>query len=82
MKKCNGCKHLFGYADLCNALAQPAQRIVNPVTGRVRWEIRGPDGSVFAPTAEEMRAYENKCGADRKLYEPGILARLFPWAYE
>ncbi len=81
MKMCNGCKHL-SLNDLCDAGAQPAVREENPVTGRVRYVVRGHDGSVFKPTAVQMRSPGQPCGPERALYRPGWWARIFPWAFD
>ena len=80
MKMCNGCRHL-SMNDLCDAMARPAEREENPVTGRVRYVVRGHDGSVFKPTAIRMREAGAPCGPERLLYAPSLLARVFPWAF-
>lgn len=81
MKLCSGCKHLNAI-DLCNADAMPAVREVNPATGRVSYVVRGSDGSCWKPSAIDMRKEGGLCGPERRLYQPGLLARLFPWAFD
>ena len=81
MKLCNGCAHLMG-GRYCHALAQPAVEEVDPSTNRRTLVIRGHDGSIFAPTSARMREPGQPCGPERALWKPGILFRLFPWAFE
>ena len=81
MKLCNGCKH-FSVLEFCDAAAQPPAWVINPATGRGRFVVRGHDGSIFRQPAESMRQQGRPCGQERALWEPGILARLFPWAFD
>ena len=45
-------------------------------------DLRYPGGSGFRPSLGEMRKPGARCGLERKLYEPKLLARLLPWFYD
>lgn len=81
MKTCKGCKHLVAYGAACKA-DEDLTRIEDPMTGAVVYrDLRFPD-SVFRPRPIEMRREGGRCGPDRTLYEPNLLARILPWLHD
>lgn len=82
MKSCRGCKHLVAQGAACKADEQLSCR-VDPLTGRVRWvDPRFPEQGGWRPSPAEMRAPGGRCGPERRLYEPSLLARVLPWLVE
>ena len=82
LKKCIGCKHLVAYGAACKGDEQ-LTRVEDPMTGAISWrDFRYPahGGMRFSPA--NMRAEGGRCGPDRKLYKPKLIARLFPWMYD
>jgi hypothetical protein len=79
MKPCIGCKHLVANGAACKADEQLV-RVVNPLTGKGRWiDHRFPEEGGWRPSPEEMRKHGGRCGPERRLYEPTLLARLEAW---
>ena len=82
MKRCVGCKHLVAFGGACKG-GEILTRTEDPMTGNVMWsDLRYPGGSGFRPSPGEMRKRSARCGPERKLYEPKLLARLLPWFYD
>lgn len=85
MKPCIGCKYLRGTGSVrwCAVDRKDAEyvRVVSPLTGAVSYyDSRYPD-RLRLPSPEEQRANNGRCGPDRKLYEPSLWVRIFPWAH-
>lgn len=82
MRTCRGCKHLVAHAAACKG-GEQLTRLQDPLTGAVRWrDLRFPDQGVLRPSPAEMRAAGGRCGPERKLYVPRLIARLLPWVYK
>ena len=82
MKRCVGCKHLVAFGAACKG-GEILTRVEDPMTGHVVWnDVRYPGGGGFRPSPGEMRAPGGRCGPERRLYEPKLLARLLPWVYD
>ena len=81
MKRCVGCKHLVAFGAACKG-DEILTRVENPMTGSVDWrDLRFP-AEVFRPSPEEMRKEGGRCGPERRLYLPKLLAKLLPWMYD
>jgi hypothetical protein len=81
MKRCVGCKNLVAFGAACKG-DEVLTRIEDSMTGSVVWrDIRFPS-QVLRPSPEEMRKEGGRCGPDRRLYQPTMLARLLPWMYD
>lgn len=81
MKRCFGCKHLVAFGAACKGDEQ-LTRLVDPMTGVVRWrDLRFP-GRNLRPSPDEMRKEGGRCGPERKLYEPKLVALVLPWFYD
>lgn len=82
MKPCVGCKHLVAFGVACKG-DELLTRIEDPMTGGVVWrDMRYPDQGGFRPAPSEMRKEGGRCGHDRKLYAPKLLARVLRWLYD
>ncbi len=82
MKPCIGCKHLVAHGGACKA-DERLTRVEDPMTGVVRYkDLRFPEQGIWRPTPAKMRGPEGRCGPERKLYEPSLMARLLPWFYD
>lgn len=81
-KRCVGCRHLVAYGAACKG-DEHLTRIEDPLTGVVQWrDLRFPEQDSFRPSPTEMRKEGGRCGLERRLYEPGLLARVLPWLYD
>lgn len=80
MKTCKGCKLLVAFGAACQGDEQ-LTRIENPLTGCVVWRDTRFPNQVFRPSPSEMRQPGGRCGPERRLYSPTLLARILPWAY-
>ncbi len=81
MKSCKGCKNLVAFGAACKGDEQ-LTRHEDALTGHVVWRDDRYPGTVFRPSPDEMRVDGGRCGVDRKLYEPRLIARLMPWLYD
>jgi hypothetical protein len=81
LKKCNGCKHLVALQMACKA-DEDIIRIQDPYTDRVYYRNSKRPLDFMRPAPSEMRQPGGPCGPDRKLFEPTLLARLFPFLYD
>lgn len=82
MKRCIGCKHLVAFGGACKG-GESLSRVKDPLTGVVTLiDLSYPSGGGVRPSPGEMRAPNGRCGPDRKLYAPKLLARLLPWFYD
>lgn len=82
LKPCIGCKHLVAYGLACKADEQ-LTRVEDPLTGRVSYiDLRFPDQRGWRPTPGNMRLSGGRCGPERKLFKPKLLARIFPRLYD
>jgi len=82
MRRCVGCKHLVGFGAACKGDEQ-LTRVEDQMTGVVRWrDLRFPQQGGIRPSPAEMRTEGGRCGPDRTLYEPKLLARALPWLYD
>lgn len=81
MKPCVGCRNLVGFGAACKG-GEMLTRIEDSLTGRVSWrDLRFTDSGGWRPSPHEMRKEGGRCGPERKLYQPKLVARLLPWMY-
>ena len=86
LKPCVGCKFLqvTFWGAMCNQRRQSLGLATRKI-GLTGLECYVDPEFPKKPSlwsAEDMRAEGGFCGPDRKLYQPQLRRRLFPWFYE
>ena len=81
MKSCIGCKYLVAHRLVCSA-NEHLSRTKDALTGQIVYvNLNFPDDMNLQPRSQDMRKEGERCGPGRKLYEPTLLARMFPKMY-
>ena len=82
MTSCIGCKHLVAWGAACKGDEQWT-RLKDQMTGVVYYrDLRFPKQGGMRPSPAEMRKEGGRCGPERRLYAPSLIARLLPWLYD